>query len=126
MATTDAGAVAIANLFAGSGAINAFNASNARIGVGDGTTAFAATQTDNIGTNKFRKLVNTAPVVTANSIDFTSTFTPTEGNFAWNEMALFNSSSGSYMATRRTVTSFGTKTPSDTWIITLTVVVTPA
>jgi len=126
MATTDAGAVAIANLFAGSGAVNAFNVTNARIGVGDGSTAFAATQTDLVGTNKFRKIVNTAPVVTANSIDYTSTFTSTEGNFAWNEMALFNSSSGSYMATRRTVTSFGTKTSSDTWIITLTVVVTPA
>jgi len=125
MATTDAGAVCQANLVAGSGAINPFNATFARIGVGDGTTAYASTQTDLVGTNKFRKLVDSAPVVTANSVDFTSTFASTEANFAWGEMALFNSASGAYMATRRTVTTFGTKTTADTWVITLTVVFTP-
>jgi len=125
MASTDAGVVAMANLFAGTGSVNPFNATFARIGVGDGTTAYASTQTDLVGTNKFRKIVDSAPVVTANSVDYTSTFASTEANFAWGEMGLFNAASGAYMATRRTVTTFATKTTADTWVITLTVVFTP-
>lgn len=127
MATTDKGAVAVINLFAGTGAVNAFNSTNARIGVGDSSTAFAVSQTDlQAVTNKLRKLVDSAPVVTSNSADYTATFTLSEGNFAWNEMGLFNSSSGDYMATRRTLTGFGTKPSSEVWTVTLTVVSTPS
>jgi hypothetical protein len=127
MASTDKGVIAAASLFIGDGLVSAFNSSNARIGVGDSSTAFAASQTDlQAATNKFRKLVDSAPVRSNNSVDFTSTFTTSEANFAWNEMALFNSSSGDYMATRRTLSGFGTKTSSDTWIVTITVVFTAA
>src|SRR5688572_31875530 len=111
MASTDKGVIAAASLFIGDAAVNAFNSTNARIGVGDSATAFAASQTDlQAATNKFRKLVDSAPLRTNNAVDFTSTFTTAEGNFAWNEIALFNASSGDYMATRRTLTGFGTKT----------------
>ncbi len=127
MASTDKGVIAAASLFIGDGAINAFNVTNSRIGVGDSSTAFAASQTDlQAATNKLRKIVDSAPIRTNNSVDFTSTFTTSEANFAWNEMALFNSASGDYMATRRTLTGFGTKTSSDTWIVTITVVFTAA
>jgi hypothetical protein len=127
MASTDKGVIAAASLFIGDGLVNAFNSTNARIGVGDSSTAFAASQTDlQAATNKFRKLVDSAPARTNNSVDFTSTFTTSEANFAWNEMALFNSSSGDYMATRRTLSGFGTKTSSDTWIVTITVAFTAA
>lgn len=127
MASTDKGVIAAASLFIGDGVVSAFNASNARIGVGDSSTAFAASQTDlQAASNKLRKAVDSAPVRTNNSVDFTSTFTTSEANFAWNEMGLFNSGSGDYMATRRTLTGFGTKTSSDTWIVTITVVFTAA
>lgn len=127
MATTDKGAIAAASLVIGDGAVSAFNATNARIGVGDSATAFAANQTDlQAASNKLRKVVDSAPVRTSNSVDFTSTFQLAEANFAWNEIALFNSASGDYMATRRTLSGFGTKTASEVWTVTVTVVFTPA
>jgi hypothetical protein len=127
MATTDKGAIAVASLFCGDAAVNAFNVTNSRIGVGDSSTAFSASQTDlQAATNKLRKIVDSAPVRTTNSIDYTATFALAEGNFAWNEIALFNSASGDYMATRRTLTGFGTKTSSEAWTVTLTVIATPA
>ncbi len=127
MATTDKGAIAVINLFAGTGAVNAFNATNSRVGVGDSSTAFAASQTDlQAATNKLRKIVDSAPVVTSNSADYTATFGLAEANYAWNEIAIFNSASGDYMATRRTLTGFGTKPNTEAWTVTLTVVATPA
>jgi hypothetical protein len=126
VATTDKGAIAVINLFAGTGTVNAFNATNARIGVGDSATAFSASQTDLIGSNKFRKLVNGAPIVATNTADYESTFDLAEANFDWNEIALFNSASGDYMATRRTLTGFGTKTSAEAWTVVITVVSTAA
>lgn len=127
MATTDKGAIAVASLFLGDAAINAFNQTNARIGVGDSTTVFSQTQTDlQAATNKLRHSLDSAPVRTNNTIDYTATFGTSEANFAWNEIALFNSASGDYMATRRTLTGFGTKTSTEAWTVTLTVVATAA
>lgn len=127
MATTDKGAIAAASLFCGDGVVAAFNVTNSRIGVGDSSTAFAASQTDlQAVTNKLRKIVDFAPVRTANSIDYTTTYGLAEANFAWNEIALFDSASGDYMPTRRTLSGFGSKTASEQWTVTLTVVFTPA
>jgi hypothetical protein len=127
MASTDKGVIAAASLFIGDGLIAAYNASNARVGVGDSSTAFAASQTDlQAATNKFRKLIDSAPVRSNNSVDFTASYALAEANYAWNEIALFNSSSGDYMATRRTLSGFGTKTSSEQWVVTLTVVFTAA
>jgi hypothetical protein len=126
MATTDKGAIAAASLFCGDGVVNAFNVTNSRVGVGDDSTAFSAAQTDlQAVTNKLRKIVDSAPVRTTNSVDYTATYSLSEANFAWNEIAIFNSSSGDYMATRRTLSGFGTKTSSEQWTVTLTLVFTP-
>jgi hypothetical protein len=127
MATTDKGAIAAASLFCADGIVAAFNVAGARIGVGDSAAAFVVSQTDlQAATNKLRKALDSAPVRTNNSIDFTATFNLSEGNYAWNEIGLFNSSSGDYMATRRTLTGFGTKTNTEQWTVTVTLVVTPA
>lgn len=124
MASTDKGVIAAASLFCGDGAINAYNVTNARLGVGDGSTAFAASQTDLQGTNKLRHALDSAPSRTNNSVDYTATFGSSEANFAWNELALFNSASGDYMATRRLLSGFGTKAITDTWTIVASVVFT--
>lgn len=125
MASTDKGVIAAASLFCGDGAVNAFNLTNARLGVGDSSTAFSAAQTDlQAATNKLRKGLDSAPARTNNNVDYTATFSTSEANFAWNELALFNSASGDYMATRRTLTGFGTKTSAEAWTITVTVVFT--
>ncbi len=127
MASTDKGVIAAASLFCGDGAIAAFNVTNTRLGVGDSSTAFAASQTDlQAATNKLRKVLDSAPARTNNAIDYTTTFGTSEANFAWNELGLFNSASGDYMATRRTLSGFGTKTNTDQWTITVSVVFTAA
>ena len=105
-----------------------FNNGNAYLGVGDSSSAVAATQTDlQASSNKFRKAMEaTFPTHTdgttsaAASAVWKSSFSTSQANWAWNEIALFNGSSGGRMLNRKLV-SLGTKTSSDTWTLTLTV-----
>ena len=111
-----------------------FSNTNAAIGVGDSNAGFAATQNDlQAATNKVRVGMNaTYPQHTdstaagATSIVFQSTFGTSTANWAWEEIAAFNSSTASTgrMLNRR-VQSLGTKTSSSSWQATLTVSVTP-
>ena len=110
----------VAGLTTGTG--TAFNNANSYIGVGDSTTAFAATQTDlQAATNKLRKAMDaTYPQVAANVITFRSTFATTDANYAWQEWGVFNASSAGTMLNRK-VESLGTKTSAQTWQITVTI-----
>lgn len=111
----------------GSGSLVYFNNSNAHIGVGDSTTAAAATQTDlQAATNKLRKAMDaTYPTHTdgttsgAASIVFRSTFATGDANFAWEEWGVFNGSSGVRMLNRK-VEALGTKTSAASWQLTVT------
>ncbi len=104
-----------------------FNNGNAYLGVGDSTTAAAATQTDlQAATNKLRKAMDaTYPQHTdaatsgAAAIVFKSTFGTSDANFAWQEWGLFNGSSGGRMLNRK-VESLGTKASGTTWALTVT------
>jgi hypothetical protein len=104
-----------------------FNNGNAYIGVGDSTTAAAATQTDlQASTNKLRKAMDaTYPQHTdattsgAASIVFKSTFSTSDANYAWQEWGIFNGSSGGRMLNRK-VESLGTKTSAASWAFTCT------
>lgn len=115
MALTTAGINYLAQAAIGQGVI--FNNANAKIGVGDGTAAFAASQTDLQGTNKARKGMDAdypksnPPVAT-----FRATFNPSEANFAWNEWGIFNASTGGVMLSR-VVESNGTKQSNQTWVL---------
>lgn len=97
----------------------AFNGSNARLCVGDSTTAAAAGQTDLVGTNKYRQVVDSAPTVSNNQITFVATFGTSVANYAWNEVGVASAASGGTMLSR-TVSSLGTKTSSATWTLTWT------
>lgn len=104
-----------------------FNNGNAYLGVGDSSSAVAATQTDlQAATNKLRVAMEaTYPTHTdgttsaAASAVWKSSFSTSQANWAWNEIALFNGSSGGRMLNRKLV-SLGTKTSADTWTLTLT------
>lgn len=114
MPLTNAGRNFIAGAIIGSGSL--FTAANARIGVGNGTTAFAATQTDLVGASKLRKGMDaTFPTVSTNTITARSTFTGAEANFAWEEWALFNAATSGVML-NRVVENNGTKKAGQTWI----------
>lgn len=117
-AMVTAGATALWNRFVNQGAVTAFDGTNARLGVGDSSTAVAAGQTDlQAATNKLRKLVDAAPIVSGATATFVATFTTAEANFAWNEAGCFNSSSGATML-NRVAQGFGTKTSSVQWVLT--------
>lgn len=113
-------------------ALTFFNNANAAIGVGDSTTTEAATHTDlQAATNKLRKGMNaTFPVHTdgvvvgAASIQFQSTFSTAEANFAWQECAVFNSpTAATGRMLNRKVQSLGTKTSASSWQITATITI---
>jgi hypothetical protein len=115
MAITNAGINFLAQAAVGQG--TAFNSSNARIGVGNGTAAFAASQTDLQGASKFRKAMDSGyPTIAAPVVTFKSTFAPSEANFPWNEWGIFNAASGGVML-NRVVESNGTKQSNQTWIL---------
>ncbi len=89
--------------------ITAYDNTNARIGVGDSTTAYSSSQTDLQGTNKFRKGMDSGfPTRSGAVMTFKSTFNDGEANFAWNEWIIVNdASTGTAMC--RKVESNGTK-----------------
>lgn len=110
-------------------ALTYFNNARAAIGVGDSTTAAANTQTDlQAATNKLRVAMDaTFPAHTdgttsgAASIQFKSTYSTAQANFAWQEWAVFNSvTAATGRMLNRKVESLGTKTSASTWALTLT------
>lgn len=120
MALTDAGAILLAQMARGA-SVTALNAANAYIGVGDSSTAFAASQTDLVAaSNKTRKAQDSGyPSGASNVLTYQSTFGTSDANFAWNEWGLFNASSGGTMLGRK-VDSLGTKTNTQSWTFQVT------
>lgn len=100
------------------GSATAYSNANARIGVGDSTTAEAATQTDlQAATNKLYKAMNaTFPTIAAQTVTFQSDFTNAEANYAWQEWTVDNGASAAKNLNRK-VQSLGTKA-SGTWTLT--------
>ena len=119
MAMTTVGRDYIAQALVGE-AFTAFNNANARIGVGDSSTAFAAGQTDlQAPANKLRKAMDaTYPQRAANVLTFRATFGTAEANFAWNEWGVFNAAAAGQMLNRK-VEALGTKTSAQTWQLTV-------
>jgi len=120
MALTDAGRNHLVQAGIGA-AVTPFNNASTYLGVGDSSTAFAASQTDLLaGANKLRKAMDaTYPSGPANVITFRATFGTGDANWAWNEWGVFNAASGGTMLNRK-VESLGTKTSSQTWQFTTT------
>lgn len=122
MALTTAFRDFVAGMVTGTG--TAYNNANSSIGVGDSTTAFSAAHTDlQAATNKLRKAMDaTYPQVATNVLTFRSTFGTSDANWAWQEWAVFNttSASGGTMMNRK-VESLGTKTSAQSWQFTVTI-----
>jgi hypothetical protein len=116
MALTTAFRDYVAGLVTGTG--TAFDNSNAYIGVGNDNTAFAAGQTDLLGTNLRKAMDATYPQVATNVLTFRSTFATGDANFAWEEWGVFNASTGGTMMNRY-VESLGTKTAAQSWQFTV-------
>lgn len=120
MALTNAGRDFVAQAAIAEAGLTAFDGANAHIGVGNSAGVFAATQTDLLGTEKFRKLVDaTFPQRSANALTFRSTFATADANFAWEEWGVFNAAVGGTMLNRK-VEALGTKPSTQAWQFTVT------
>jgi hypothetical protein len=102
----------------------AYNNANARIGVGDSTTAAAATDTGLIAATNvlFKGMLTGFPTRTGQTVTFKSEFTGTEANFVWNEWSVDNGSTRNRNLNRK-VQSLGTKT-SGTWTLQVDITIT--
>lgn len=118
---TNAGAAIIEDLLIGAGG-TVFSNANAYIGVGDSSTAVSAAHTDlQAATNKLRVAMDaTFPSRASQTLTFKSTFSTSQANWVWNEMAAFNASSAGTMLNRALVSSPFTKTSSLSVVATLT------
>lgn len=121
------GASALWDLLIGAGNVTAFSNANAYVGVGSSTTAAAASQTDLQGASKTREAVDASyPSHTdgtssgSATVTFKATFETGDANHAWEEWGIFNAASSGRMLNRK-VQSFGTKTSSDEWALTVTI-----
>lgn len=95
--------------------ITAFNNANARIAVGDGTTAFSASQTDLTGSNKTRVAVDVGyPQRTGNLLTFRAVFGTAVANHEWKEWAIANAATGGALMNRK-LDDLGEKTSAHAW-----------
>jgi roadblock/LC7 domain-containing protein len=119
----NAGITVLLNLLGGIAA-TAFSNANAYIGVGDSSTAAAATQTNlQAATNKAYVAMNTGyPSVSSQTITFQATFGSAAGNYAWNEFIVANGSGGT-TALNRVVSAQGTKASGQSWTVSLAITI---
>lgn len=105
------------------GAATPFNNANARLGVGNGTTAAAAAQLDLQGASKTYKAMDaTYPQVAGQTVTFRASFGAADANYAWEEYTVDNGSVALKTLNRK-VESHGVKASGDTWVLTLTVTI---
>ena len=111
------------DLLIGAGGTTYANA-NAYLGVGDSSTAAVATQTDlQASTNKkYVAMDATYPSRASQTITWRSTFTSANGNFAWAEFTVGNGAAGGDNLNRK-VSDQGTKVVGQTWVLSLTLVI---
>jgi hypothetical protein len=107
-------------------ALTYFNNGNARVGVGDSSTAEADTQTAlQAATNKlfvamdatYPQHTDTTGTAGSKTITFRSTFGSAQANYAWAEWGIDN---GTRLLNRK-VASNGTKASGSTWVFTVTI-----
>lgn len=111
------------NLLIGAGGTTASN-TTAQIGVGNGITAAAATQTALQGASTLYKGMLTGyPARTNQTLDFRSEFISGEAEFAWEEWAIRNDATAAVLLNRK-VEALGTKAAGSVWTITGSITIT--
>jgi hypothetical protein len=126
MAITNTGAILAAQCLMNDSA-TFLNSSNAHLGVGDSSTAFAAAQTDlQAASNKLRKGMESGyPTRSSGALTLRSLYGTSEANFVWAEWGSFNASVAGTMFTRK-VEALGTKTNTQSWQLTATITLAAA
>ena len=111
------------DLICGTGTPVAYSNANARLGVGDSTTAASSTQTAlQAPTNKLLKAMLAGyPTTTSQTAVFKSSFASAEANFSWQEFTVVNSSVEGGKNLVRKLSNQGTKTAGQVWSLQLTI-----
>lgn len=120
-----AGVTRLWQLVAGVSAVH-IDATTAHLAVGDSATAPTATNADLLGTNKFRKLVSGAPVISGKQITYSAQFTTGEANFAWLEVGVGWAASGADTLVSRSAIAapgLGTKVNTAVWVLNWTLTI---
>jgi len=111
------------DLFTGavSGANHIFDNAAATIGVGDSSTAAAASQTDlQAASNKtYKGMEATYPKSTAQKLTCKSSFGSSDANYEWKEWVVKQTTSAKCL--NRKVSSMGTKASGSTWTLEITI-----
>lgn len=112
------GIAELLDIACGIGSPTAFSNANARIGVGDSTTAAAAAQTDlQASTNKTYKAMEASyPARSGQTVTWRSVFGSADANYAWQEFVVDNGS-GAAKTLNRKVSAQGTKASGQTWTV---------
>lgn len=120
MSLTDNGAILFSQMLRGA-SVTPCNTTSGYIAVGNGNTAFSASQTDLVGASKFRIKIDTITGA-GNAVVYSGTAGPADAQFEWIETALCNASSGGTMVGRKVESpSLGTKGATQSWTAQLTV-----
>lgn len=130
---TNAGWTRLMNLLTNQGATQALDATHARIGAGNSSTAEAYTDTDLVAAagsaNRWFQLVSGAGSLGTRTLAFSASFASADGNFAWNEFGLdFGTASGNTVTAplfnRKAGIAQGTKASGQVWTVTATITFT--
>jgi hypothetical protein len=100
------------------GSATAFNNANAYIGIGDSTTAAAATQAGlQAATNKtYKGMDSVYPQVSDQTVMFQATFGENDANYEWQEISIANGNSDAAKNLNRKVQWMGEKAQGTSWV----------
>jgi len=113
------------DLLCGLGAPAAFSNANAYIGVGDSSTAEAASQTAlQAASNKtYKAMAATYPQRSAQTVTWRSVFASADANYAWQEFTVINASTDTGKNLNRKVSNQGTKASGQTWTLDIAITI---
>ncbi len=105
------------DLLCGLGSPTAFSNANARIGVGDSSTAESAAHTGlQAASNKaYAAMESGYPQRSGTTVTFRSVFGSAAGNFSWQEFTVVNAASDTGKNLNRKVSNQGSKVAGQTW-----------
>lgn len=121
---TTAGANKLWKLGVNQGALQAWDATHTRIGVGSGSTAATAADVDLTGPSKYWQILDAAGTPSTNALAMTATHPTGQSNFAWAEYGIDSGTASGATVTvvlfNHAVVSLGTKTSAAAWAFTCT------
>lgn len=117
------GIALLLDLLIGAGGTTYANA-NAYIGVGESSTAAAASQTGLLGsTLTFRPMESGYPSRSGQTVTWRAVFGSDDANIAWNEFTIVNGNSDAGTNLNRRVSAQGTKASGQTWTVDVSVTI---